>query len=225
MTFSKSGVAVVGLDHVGAVLRADPRGKAQVAGVADQFLAHGRHAQHRHRCSGCRIDHRRQVADREGLELAADGHHHGHHRGVQPQAFLDVQDALVVQLREHGRAGRGAERDRLVAGRRHDLPQGPAGTHQAVGVGDQRHDRKVHPLQARGRAHDVAVVEGQHHGLAARGVEDPGQAVLHAPVEMGQALEEEAFGLLGNADAIVFGVEVVWLLRAWMVLRVGSSWR
>ena len=36
----------------------------------------------------------------------------------------------------------------LLLVRRHDLPQGPAGTHQAVGVRDQRHDREVHPLQA-----------------------------------------------------------------------------
>ena len=60
-----------------------------------------------------------------------------------------------------------------------------------------------------GRPHDVAVVEGQHHGPARLGVEDPREPVLHAPVRGARSLQEEAGRLHGHADReILFFLDV-----------------
>ena len=68
----------------------------------------------------------------------------------------------------------------------------PRVQHQRVGMGQQRHDGQIDPLQARGRSLEIAVVDGQHHGAPRRRVEDPRQAVLHAPVELVGTFQEKA---------------------------------
>ena len=73
----------------------------------------------------------------------------------------------------------------LLEGGRHGGAQHAAGQHQGIGVGSEGHDVHVDALQAGGGSLEVAVVDGQHHGAAALGPEDAGQAVLHAPVERG----------------------------------------
>ena len=103
-----------------------------------------------------------------------------------------------IKWLRHGLAGVG----------RNDRPECPAGAHQHIRVGDQGNDRKVHPLQARGGPEEIAVVEGQHDRAAAAGVEDPRQAVLHAPVQAVRAFQEEGPLLLRNADAVFFRLVV-----------------
>ena len=68
--------------------------------------------------------------------------------------------------------------------------------------GSERHDVEVDPLEPAGRPHEVAVVEGQHHRAPGPGIEDVGEAVLHAPVEVVRALQEERLVGLGNVRPI-----------------------
>src|SRR5512135_3392294 len=49
-----------------------------------------------------------------------------------------------------------------------------------VGVSHERNDVDVHAFEPGGRAKKVAVVDGEHHRAARRGVEDAGEPVLHA---------------------------------------------
>ena len=48
---------------------------------------------------------------------------------------------------------------------------GPPGGHEHVRVPAQRGDGHVHALQARSGSHDIAVVKGQHDGVARLGVD------------------------------------------------------
>src|SRR5581483_1366880 len=77
-----------------------------------------------------------------------------------------------------------------------DRAQDAARAEQRIAIRKQRNDREVDALQPRCRPLDVAVVDGQHDGAAGGGIERAGQPVLHAPVELVAALEEEAGCLL-----------------------------
>ena len=153
-------------------------------------------------------NHGRQVADREGLEFAADGNHHGQSGRIDADRILDVQDALVIEIRQNGRAGGIAQRDRLVRGRRDNGAQGAPGTHDAIGMLNQGRNRQVHSFQSGGRPHDVAVIEREHDGIAGTWVKDPGETVFHAPLEMVEAFEKEAGFLDWDAKAVISGILV-----------------
>ena len=57
---------------------------------------------------------------------------------------------------------------------------------------NQRRYAEIHSFDARGRAHDVTMVKGQHHGVARLGIEYPREAILHPPREVGRAPQEKA---------------------------------
>src|SRR5262249_4073943 len=82
----------------------------------------------------------------------------------------------------------------------------PAGAHKRVAVGQQRQDVHVDALEARGRALEVPVVDREHERAPGGGAEDAGEAVLHAPVERGRALQEEGLLLARHAEVEVLGV-------------------
>ncbi len=52
--------------------------------------------------------------------------------------------------------------------------------------------QQIQPLQPGGGAHEIAVVKGEHHRIAALGIENAGQMALHAPVQAVAALQEKA---------------------------------
>src|SRR5262249_23746729 len=72
-----------------------------------------------------------------------------------------------------------------------DAAQDPARAEQGVAERQQRYDREVDTLEAGCRALEVAVVDREHHGAAACGAEHAREPVLHAPIELVRAFEEE----------------------------------
>ena len=76
-----------------------------------------------------------------------------------------------------------AQHDRRSRGRGDRRTDHAARRHQRVGVAEQRHDRKIHPFEARRGALEVAVIDGEHHRVVSRGPKDPREATLHSPVE------------------------------------------
>src|SRR5262249_49803350 len=104
-----------------------------------------------------------------------------------------------------------------------DAAQDPARAEQGVAERQQRYDRQIDALEAGCRALEVAVVDGEHHRAAGRGAEHARKPVLHAPIELVRALEEETRrGLrLIRVESCTFGVgfwhgssRPVWLVRA-----------
>ena len=75
----------------------------------------------------------------------------------------------------------------------------------------QRHDVEVDAFESAGGPLKVAVVEGQHDGAAGARVEDVGQPVLQAPVEVVRTLEEERLVRLRDVDVVVLGARRVFL--------------
>src|SRR5262249_31913922 len=111
--------------------------------------------------------------------------------------------------------------------RRNDAAQNAARAEQGVAERQQRHDREIDALEAGGRALEVAVVDGEHHGAAGRRAEHARKPVLHAPIELVRALEEEnGRGLrLIRVEPCTFGVSFwheasrpVWLVGVYGVL-------
>jgi len=148
----------------------------------------------------------RLVKVRHGLGLGggvADRHHHRDGRGVEFHRVLNVDHHVVVEFGQDRGAGVRAQANRLAAGRRHQRAQHAARAHQTVRVLDQRHDAEIDTLDARGRPHDEAVVEREHHGAPGGRVEDPAQAVLHAPVEIVRSLEKKTVRPLRHADPVL----------------------
>ena len=112
-------------------------------------------------------------------------------------------------LRMRGPAARAQEdRDvRMSAGtieRRMPRVQKRAST-----LGSERHDVEVDPLEARGRALEVAVVDGEHDGAPRARLEDAREAVLHAPVVGARALQEERPIAGGHVEVEVLAVAAV----------------
>ena len=167
-------VADVGLDDVGTVLRAHAGGQGEVLGVSDHVLADGGHAHHRDAVPLAGVDRVKEVGHGRGLGgWVTGGDHDRERRGVESDGVVDVEEGVVVQLGQDGRAGVGTKADRLAEGGRQAGADDPPGGHEAVGVLGDRDDAQVDALQARGRAHDEAVVEGEHHGPAGVWAEDP----------------------------------------------------
>ena len=166
---------------------------------ADAGDGHGRDA-----VAVAGVDELHQVLDRLVLVLGADVDLGGDGGGVEADAVLDVdRDQLARELGEDALAA-GAAQDEGVGRRRRDhRAQRAARAHQHVRMRNQRHDAEVHALEAGGRPLEVAVVEGEHHGLARGRIEDPRQPVLHAPVERAAALDVERLVLLRHAEAEV----------------------
>src|SRR5262249_48826017 len=75
----------------------------------------------------------------------------------------------------------------------------------------QWYDRQVDALKPRGRPLKVAMVYRQHHRAPGGRIEGARQPVLHAPVKLVQALEEEVgrglrpLGLVAFAFLVGFG--------------------
>ena len=88
--------------------------------------------------------------------------------------------------------------------RGHGRAEDAAGAEEGIDLGQERHDVHVHPLQAAGGALEVAVVDGQHDGVAGARREDAGEPALHAPVVGSRALQVE--GPVGGGDV---GVELL----------------
>ena len=112
---------------------------------------------------------------------------------------------------EHGGAGGAAQGDGLGDLGRDAGADGAARAHEAVDVRGELREQQVQALQAGRGAHEVAVVEGEHDGVAALGVEDVRQVLLHAPVKAVGTLDVEALAVgegsvnvvvLRNLDAI-----------------------
>ncbi len=79
----------------------------------------------------------------------------------------------------------------------------PRVQNRASHIGAERDDRLIDALKAGGRALEVAVIEGEHHGAARLRIEGLREAVLHAPVEVAAPLEEVAGGLLRHVRVVV----------------------
>lgn len=140
------------------------------------------------------VDGLAQVVDGGQLAVATDEGLNGHAVGVHADGVLDVNgDALVREVGlEHGGAGGGAKSDGLRDLGRDAGADGAARAHEAVHVGGELREEQVKALEAGRGAHEVAVVEGEHDGVAALGVKDVGEVLLHAPVEAVGALDVEA---------------------------------
>ena len=82
---------------------------------------------------------------------------------------------------------------------------GPPGGHEHVRVPAQRGDGHIHALQARSGPHDIAVVKGQHHRVAALGIEQVGEPILGSPVPVAQALGEEVLLRGRHVQMVVVG--------------------
>ena len=71
---------------------------------------------------------------------------------------------------------------------------------------DATHSRSsIDALQPGSGAHDVAVVKGQHHRVAALGIEQVGEPILGSPVPVAQALGEEALLRGRHVQMVVVG--------------------
>ena len=187
---------------VSKLFGADAGGEAEVARVAGHLLADGGDAHDGDAIALADVNGVVEVGDGLGLGGGiAGGDHDGHGGGVHADGVLHVNDDVVVELGEDGGAGVGAEADGDVLCGGDDGAEDAAGAHEAVGVLQQGDDGEVDALDAAGGAHDEAVVAGEHEGAAVLGVEDAREAVLHAPVQVGAALEGEADGLLGGVEA------------------------
>src|SRR6516165_366863 len=222
-------VHVIGLDVLRAELGDDAAGKPEVFGVAHHVLAHRRDAHHRHAVTQPRIHELGHVVDGSRLVLAANEHLNADAGGVEPDRVLHVHgDLLIGQvLAQDARAAARAQHHGLRRFRRNDAAQDPARAEQGVAERQQRHDREIDALEAGGRALEVAVVDGEHHGAAGRRAEHARKPVLHAPIELVRALEEETGrGLrLIRVEPCTFGVSFwheasrpVWLVGVYGVL-------
>ena len=77
-----------------------------------------------------------------------------------------------------------------------------------VSHGGQRKDAKVDAFEPGGRPLKIAVIDGEHDGASALGIEDPRDAVLHAPIELVAAFEKKARSLLRPVDGVAFPLSV-----------------
>ena len=68
-------------------------------------------------------------------------------------------------------------------GRGDGAAQHAAGHHQRVACVQEGDDVDIHPFKTGGRALKVAMIDGKHHRASRLRIEDPGEAMLHAPVE------------------------------------------
>ena len=187
-------IAVVGLDQLHAHLGHDAGGELEEAVGALHVLAHGHHAQRGDAVAEAGVDDAAEVVDAGELSVRADEGLHGHAVGVHADGVLDVHghDLMAQIVVEHAGAGGDAQGDGLAVFRRHAGAQRAAGAHQAVHIGHELGNHQVEALQARGGAHEIAMVEGEHHGVAALGVEDVAQVLFHAPVQVVGALDVKA---------------------------------
>ena len=187
-------VAVVGLDQLHAHLGHDAGGELEEAVGALHVLAHGHHAQRGDAVAEAGVDHAAEVVDAGELSVRADEGLHGHAVGVHADGVLDIHghDLMAQVVIEHAGAGGDAQGNGLAVFRGDAGAQRAAGAHQAVHIGHQLGNDQVQALQARGGAHEVAVVKGEHHGVAALGVEDVAQVLFHAPVQVVGALDVKA---------------------------------
>ncbi len=64
-----------------------------------------------------------------------------------------------------------------------------SGRHQGVCMIQKRDDASIHLLQSGRSSLVISVIDRQHHGLATLAVEDPGQSILHAPVQETPSLD------------------------------------
>jgi len=89
--------------------------------------------------------------------------------------------------------------------------QDAPGAEERIALRQQWHDREVNALKPRGRPLEVAMVHRQHDGASRDRIEGLRQPVLHAPIELVRALEEEAgrglrpVGLVSFAFFVGFG--------------------
>ena len=187
-------VAVVGFDQLHAHLGHDAGGELEEAVGALHVLAHGNHTQRGDAVAEAGVDHAAEVVDAGELSVRADEGLHGHAVGVHADGVLNVHghDLMAQVVVEHAGAGGDAQGDGLAVFRGHAGAQRAAGAHQAVHIGHELGNHQVQALQARGGAHEVAMVEGEHHGVAALGVEDVAQVLFHAPVQVVGALDVKA---------------------------------
>ena len=174
--------------------------------VAHHVLADRGDAHHRDAAAQARVDEPGHVVDRARLVLAADEDLDADAGGVEPDRVVHVhRDLLVGELL---RRMLGPPLARSTIGfcevGRDDRAQDAARAEQRVAVGQQRHDRQIDALEPGGRALEVAVVDRQHHGAARRRVEGAREAVLHAPVELVRALQEEARRRLRLVGVVAF---------------------
>ena len=130
-----------------------------------------------------------------GGGIHADG---GLHIGTHAVAGAHVVD-------EHTGVMGGPEADGIVDRGGDAGADGPPGGHEHVRVPAQRGDGHVHALQARSGPHDIAVVKGQHHRVAALGIEQVGEPILGSPVPVAQALGEEALLRGRHVQMVVVG--------------------
>ena len=221
----KFGFGVVALHHVRAELRHDAGGEAEILRIACHRTTHGSHAHDGDAVTGSGIDEVGQILQRLALVSTADEHLHGKHAGIQANGFFDVQRGAFIGERletwaaklgllavdlafpffegaYHRGATAGTQRDGFRGARWDDAALDATREHEAVRVGFEGHDGLVHALQARGRALEVAVIEGEHDGAPILGIEDLAEAIFETPVILVAALEEESWGGLGHVGEV-----------------------
>ena len=142
----------------------------------------------------------------------ADRDHDREELNVQTNRFFDIHEGFVVKTRKNRRTGVGAERDRLIDRRGNHRAEDTACTHQAVCIGDQRHDVEVDTLQTGGRSHDETVIEREHDRATRLLAENLRKTGLNTVARVFVPLKEELFLNLRNADAKIFRVNIAFII-------------
>ena len=219
-------VVVVALDDVGAVLRQHPGRQQEEALRPLHLLADGHHAQRRDAVAGAGVRRAAQQLQRAGLARRADEGLHRHAVRVHADGVLHVagEAAAVghVVVKHGGVVGQAHALGRGDRGR-NARADGALSAHQHIHIGGQRRNDQIDPLQARRGTHDVPVVKGQHHGVAGLRPEDTGEAIPHAPVAVGRALDVEALLGGGGIQMVVVGGLVSDVIRHGSLLAVGGG--
>ena len=87
---------------------------------------------------------------------------------------------IVIQ---HGRTGSHPQRNAPGNLRRHAGTDRTSCPHKYIYIRRQPREQQIQPLQSRCRPHKIPMIKCEHHRIAAFGVKNIGQMLLHSPVQ------------------------------------------
>ena len=93
---------------------------------------------------------------------------------------------------KHGGAAGNPQGNALSEGGGHAGADGTPGAHKHIHLLLELGNHQIQPLQTGGGAHEIAMVKGEHHGVAADRVKNVRQVTLHTPVGIVSTLYMEA---------------------------------